>query len=169
MPVPALTPRSEKEGAKGSISQYSRLMAVVRGRAKKPRIEAIIGLSRLRPVTSRTVRALVLALRDLDPDIRAEAAAAIGCIGPPAVEAVPALLFTARGDRKSRVRAEAVRAVGSIRAWTPATERALESVLRDDSHAVVLAARWALRSIQPKWRTRPSLNDWGGRSDALGG
>ncbi len=65
------------------------------------------------PTTAAAARALVLALRDQDPAVRAEVADALGQIGPDPDVAVPALL-PAADDDDEWVRGAAVAALGLI-------------------------------------------------------
>jgi HEAT repeat protein len=65
------------------------------------------------PTTAAAARALVLALRDQDPAVRAEVADALGQIGPDPDVAVPALL-PAADDDDEWVRGAAVLALGLI-------------------------------------------------------
>ena len=65
------------------------------------------------PTTAAAARALVLALRDQDPAVRAEVADALGRIGPDPDVAVPALLRAAE-DPDEMVRGKAIVALGLI-------------------------------------------------------
>lgn len=66
---------------------------------------AVVVLGNLRPLTEPTIQALIAALDDADPDVRALSAESLGGMGPAAKAALPALdrLRTTDRDRSVRV------------------------------------------------------------------
>jgi HEAT repeat protein len=89
---------------------------VIRSKRKKDvRILALAAL-RKHPTHARTaIFSVVGALLDEDPDVRAEAAAALGAMGPEARSAIPAL-EARRDDPHDAVRREVERALESVHA-----------------------------------------------------
>ncbi len=92
------------------------------------------------------IRALVEGLLSRDNQVRIQAAAALGTIGPSAAAAVPALI-TALGDRNDGVRVRVARALGELReAGFPAVFR-LAQALHDPDFTVAAEAARAMGRI----------------------
>ena len=75
------------------------------------------------------VPGLIRALKDKDDGVRAEAACALGKIGPEALDAVPALV-AALGDSSEDVRAYTTQSLGQIGCDSPEVISALEKLVR---------------------------------------
>ncbi|HYH65847.1 MAG TPA: HEAT repeat domain-containing protein [Urbifossiella sp.] len=102
--------------------------------ATKTRAAAVLG--KIRPVTAEAVAALAAALSDPEPDRRAEAAWALGALGPDAAAAGPDLLRAAR-EADSPDRAATFR--DTARVVAPDTLAAAS----DPTRAVQLLGVWA--------------------------
>ena len=83
--------------------RVAELAQMLSSSSQKTRLSAVVSLARLGDKS--TLRPLVSALRDPDPDVRAIAATALGHLGHPA--ALPALRNAATSDKDARVRAHA--------------------------------------------------------------
>lgn len=103
---------------------------------------ALWGLSELRPAPAETGGAVARLLADPTPEVRAEAARALGDFAAvDRADAVAALLH----DPDTRVRAAAVHALGDLQ--HPGTRAALQAALNDPEEAVRAKARWALAQV----------------------
>ena len=91
------------------------------------------------PVTERDVPVLIEKLQDEDPQVRGEAAVALGWIGPTAKEAVPALV-KALQDENPQVRKDAAVALGWIGPTATEAVPGLIAALQDEMAAVRFTA-----------------------------
>jgi HEAT repeat protein len=109
---------------------------------------AVEVLRRLGPQAKDAVPALVLELKDPDPEYRREVEFALAAIGPAAKTAVPALVEHMTSD-EPRVRYTACYALGKIGPdAADAIPKLRENVTSDDKFLKV-ASVWALLHIQP--------------------
>jgi HEAT repeat protein len=110
---------------------------------------AVEVLRRLGPQAMDAVPALVLELKDPDPDYRREVEFALAAIGPDAKAAVPALVEHMTSD-EPKVRYTACYALGKIGpAAADAVPKLRENINSDDKFLKV-ASVWALLHIQPE-------------------
>jgi HEAT repeat protein len=105
------------------------------------------------PAGPEDVPALVKALGDEDPHVRAEAAGDLGLIGPPAAEAGPRLLELAEKDADPRVRAAAARALAGIDPKNDKAVSLLVEALKDKAARGRQSAAESLGDLGPGARS----------------
>jgi len=120
------------------------LISAIRDEDPQVRRIALWGLSEMRPTVGADAAGAVGALLDDPaPQVRGEAAGALGDFGSVAHAAAIALLLT---DPDRGVRLRAAHALGDLQA--PASRPALEAALRDSDPEVRDKAGWALRQVR---------------------
>jgi hypothetical protein len=108
------------------------------------------GLHKLGAAAQPTTSALIAAISDTHPPVRAFAVETLGLIGPPARAALPELDRARRTDSNViRVRLSAVISAGQIGAGTPDAVPLLTAALTDDYSAVRNAAARELERLGP--------------------
>jgi hypothetical protein len=113
------------------------------------RIDALWELRDLGEEALPAEPAMVRALKDTDPFVRAEAARLLAGLGPAIREAVEPLLDVAYLDSTTEVRAQAIEALGCIGARADLVVPALISLLQEQDLEIRQAAVCALRSFGP--------------------
>jgi HEAT repeat protein len=98
------------------------------------------------PLSKQAVTALMLALKDADATVRAEAAVALGEIGPAAKAAVPKLLETLKSDKLDFAEPFVLGALGKI---GPDAGPALAEALGAPEYRLRRGAAYALALVRP--------------------
>jgi len=110
---------------------------------------AVEVLRRLGPKAKDAVPALILELKDPDPDYRREVEFALAAIGPDAKAAVPALIEHMTSD-DPKVRYTACYALGKIGPAAADAVPKLRDNVKSDDKFLKLASVWALLHIEPE-------------------
>jgi HEAT repeat protein len=109
---------------------------------------AVVVLRRLGPKAKDAVPALILELKDPDPDYRRGVEFTLAAIGPAAKSAVPALIEHMTSD-EPRVRYTACYALGKIGPDAAAAIPKLRENITSDDKFLKAASVWALLHIEP--------------------
>ncbi len=110
---------------------------------------AVEVIRRLGPKAKDAVPALILELKDPDPEYRREVEFALAAIGPDAKEAVPALVEHMTSD-DPRVRYTACYALGKIGPDAKEAIPKLRDNIKSEDKFLKVASVWALLHIQPE-------------------
>jgi HEAT repeat protein len=132
------------------------LLAAVKGNDLADRRRALAHLRLLGPQAKAAVGPLGEALGQLHPEVRQDAARALGALGPEARAAAPALA-RALTDHERAVRVRAAEALGQI---GPAAKMAIPGLvlaLEDRERAVRQAAALALKKVSPEAARRAGV------------
>ena len=132
----------------GSASSLPSLLEQLDRGSPSARIAAIWELADDRHATPESVDAVRLLLHHRLPDLRAEAARALGAFGPAAEPGLAELIDTLR-DGEAEVRAAAAHALGQLGLHAEEVVAELSEVLANDNEEVQCAAAVALAKFGP--------------------
>lgn len=110
---------------------------------------ACLVIADIGPDAAETVPELTDVLRHADPDVRLQAALALGAIGHAAQAAAPAMVNVLEKDEFSHVRLAAIYALAEMRAEGDTDDQALERLTKNDDQFLRMLSSWALARLHP--------------------